>query len=103
MMTGTNIEAFVIFKQASGAGHLARCSTIATALRSISHVTMFYGGKPIKDYAAPPGVDFVQLPAVRWDLADVFPVPVDPDTRWLKLNRLGVNCLLIVFFESNPE
>ena len=52
-----------------GVGHLARCSTIAKALSSISHVTMFSGGKPIEGYSAPSGVDFVQLPAIRRDRA----------------------------------
>ena len=67
LMTRANIESFIITQSLVGIGHLARSSVIAEAFSSISHVTMFSGGRPIEGYSAPPGVDFVQLPAVRRD------------------------------------
>ncbi len=71
-------ETFIIFQHSNGVGHVTRCSTLAQALASISKVTMFSGGPPIADYSPPSGVDFVQLPATRWDLAaNARPVPVD--------------------------
>ena len=87
-MATATIETFIIFKQSSGIGHLVRCSAIAEAFRAISHVTMFYGGKPVEGYATPAGVDFVQLPGVRWDLADTVPVAVDPGLTLVEAERI---------------
>jgi hypothetical protein len=71
-----NIETFLIFQYSNGVGHLNRCSTIAKAFSAISHVSMFSGGKPIEGYSAPPGINFVQLPAIRWDrTTESSPVP----------------------------
>jgi predicted glycosyltransferase len=78
-MTEANIETFIIFQHSNGIGHLAHCSALAEALSSISHVTMFSGATRIDGYSPPPGVDFIQLPATRWDrTVDTLPVPVDP-------------------------
>jgi predicted glycosyltransferase len=103
MMTRTNIEAFIIFKQANGAGHLARCSTIATALRSISHVTTFYGGKSIEGYTAPSGVKFVQLPVIRWDLTDAVPVPDDPRYTMDEIERMTSELLVDSYLRIRPR
>src|SRR5215472_10232247 len=87
-MSKADIEAFLIFQYANGIGHLNRCSVIAEAFSAISHVTMFSGGKPIEGYSAPSGVDFVQLPAIRWErTADSSPVPVDPGYSITELAR----------------
>jgi predicted glycosyltransferase len=69
MMTRANIETFVISQHSWGIGHLTRASTIAKAFSSISHVTMFSGGRPVEGYSAPSDVDFVQIPAIRRPIA----------------------------------
>lgn len=97
-------EAFIVFQYSTGVGHLARCSTIAKALSSISHVTMFSGGAPIEGYSAPPGVDFVQLPAIRWDLApDWVPVPVDPRFTMSEIRRMRSELLVQSYLRIKPE
>ena len=104
MMTRANIETFIIFQYSTGIGHLARCSAIAKALSSISHVTMFSGGKPIEGYLAPSGVDFVQLPAVRWDLvAGAFPVPVDPGYTMAEIERMRSELLVDSYLRIKPR
>ena len=99
----TRAETFIIFQYSVGVGHLARCSTIAKALSSISHVTMFSGGKPIEGYSAPLGVDFVQLPAIRWDLApDWFPVPADPGYTMAEIERMRSKLLVESYLRTKP-
>lgn len=102
-MTGADIEAFIILQYSNGAGHLAQCSTIAKALSSISHVTMFSGGKPIEGYSVPSGVDFVQLPAIRWDLgADARPEPADPGFTMADVERRRSELLVESYRRLRP-
>jgi predicted glycosyltransferase len=104
MMTRANIETFVIFQSLAGIGHLARCSAIAKALSAISHVTMFSGGKPVEGYAAPSGVDFVQLPAVRRDTAaDASPVPLDPGYTADEIERMRSELLVDRYLRIKPR
>lgn len=104
MMTNTNIEAFVIFQYSNGVGHLARCSAIANALSAIAHVTMFSGGKPIKGYLPPPKVDFIQLPAIRWDTAaDASAVPVDPGYTMAETERMRSRLLVDSYLRIKPK
>jgi predicted glycosyltransferase len=104
MMAGTNIEAFVIFQYSNGVGHLARCSTIARALGSIAHVTMFSGGRPIGGYLPPAGVDFVQLPAIRWGTApDASAVPVDPGYTMAETDRMRSKLLVDGYLRLKPK
>jgi hypothetical protein len=84
-MTRANIEAFIILQYSNGVGHLVRCSAIAKALSSISHVTLFSGGSPIEGYSAPSTVDFVQLPALRWDF--VTGASPEPDRSGMSMAR----------------
>jgi predicted glycosyltransferase len=104
MMTRANIETFIIFQYSTGIGHLARCSAIAKALSSFSHVTMFSGGKPIEGYLPPTGVDFVQLPAVRWDSAvDALPVPVNPGYTTVGIERMRSELLVDSYLRIKPR
>jgi predicted glycosyltransferase len=104
MMANANIEAFVIFQYSNGIGHLARSSTIASALSSIAHVTMFSGGRPIKGYLPPAGVDFVQLPAIRWGTAADEPaVPVDPGYTMAETERKRSKLLVDNFLRLKPK
>jgi predicted glycosyltransferase len=104
MMTRANIEAFIIFQYSNGVGHLVRCSTIAKAFSSISHVTMFSGGKPIEGYSAPSGVDFVQLPAIRWDFATgALPVPVDPGHTMGEIEHMRSDVLVDSYLRIKPR
>ena len=99
----TRAETFIIFQYSTGIGHLARCSTIARALSSISHVTMLSGGKPIDGYSAPSGVDFVQLPAIRWDLAPNWsPVPADPADTMAETERIRSELLVESYLRIKP-
>jgi len=103
-MTIANIETFIVFQYSNGVGHLTQCSTIAKALNSISHVTMFSGGRRIEGYSAPPGVDFVQLPATRWDFAaDAFPVPVDPGYTTAEIEHLRSELLVDSYLRIKPR
>jgi predicted glycosyltransferase len=103
-MTSAGIEAFVIFQYSNGVGHLARCSSIARALSAIAHVTMFSGGKPIEGYMPPPGVDFVQLPAIRWDTAAVASaVPVDPRYTMAEVERVRSKLLVESYLRIKPK
>jgi predicted glycosyltransferase len=103
-MSGANIETFVIFQYSNGIGHLARCSTIAKALSSISHVTMFSGGKPIKDYSPPSGVDFVQLPAIRWGTAaNAAAMPVDPGFTMPEVECMRSELLVDSYLRIKPK
>jgi len=101
---GANIETFVIFQHSIGIGHLNRCSTLAQALGDISHVTMFSGGKPIAEYAAPSGVDFVQLPATQWNMvANASPVPVDPQYTVAEIDRMRSELLVESYGRLRPR
>jgi predicted glycosyltransferase len=104
MMADANTKAFVIFQYSNGVGHLARCSTIANALSAIAHVTMFSGGKPVKGYLPPQGVDFVQLPAIRWDTAaDASAVPVDPASTMAETERMRSKLLVDSYLRKKPK
>jgi predicted glycosyltransferase len=104
MMSNTNTEAFVIFQYSNGIGHLARCSAIAQALSGIAHVTMFSGGKPISSYRPPARVDFIQLPAIRWDTAaDSSAVPVDPGYTMAETERMRSKLLVDSFRRLKPK
>ena len=104
MSAGANIETFVIFQHSIGIGHLNRCSTLAQALGDISHVTMFSGGKPIAEYAAPSGVDFVQLPATQWNMvANASPVPVDPQYTVAEIDRMRSELLVESYGRLRPR
>src|SRR5262245_33299154 len=103
-MTRADIEAFVVFQYSNGIGHLNRCSVIAKAFSSISHVTMFSGGKPIEGYSAPSGVDFVQLPAVRWDrIPNALPVPVDTTCSMTDIERRRSEILVESYIRIRPR
>jgi predicted glycosyltransferase len=103
-MTRANIETFLIFQYANGIGHLNRCSTIAKAFSAISHVTMFSGGKPIAGYSAPFGVNFVQLPAIRWErTAESSPVPVDPGYTMSEIERMRSELLVQSYSRIRPR
>jgi predicted glycosyltransferase len=104
MTARTNIETFVIFQSLAGIGHLARSSAIAKALSTISHVTMFSGGKPVEGYAAPSGVEFVQLPAVRRDsAADASPVPLEPGYTADEIERMRSELLVDSYRRIKPR
>jgi predicted glycosyltransferase len=94
MMTRANIDTFIIFRSLIGLGHLSRCSAIAQAFSSISHVTMFSGGRPVDGYLAPPGVDFVQLPASQADLTAEAPLPVDSQYTMAEIERMTSELLV---------
>jgi predicted glycosyltransferase len=65
---------------------------------------MFSGGKAILGYSAPPGVDFVQLPAVRWDLgAGATPVPVDPGYTMADVERIRSELLVENYNRKKPK
>jgi predicted glycosyltransferase len=102
-MTRANIQTFVIFQSLVGVGHLARSSTIAKALSSISHVTLFSGGRRIENYLAPSSVDFVQLPAIRWDRADAAPTPVDPRYTMAEIERIRSELLVDSYLRIRPR
>lgn len=104
MMSSATIEAFVIFQYSNGVGHLARCSTIAKALTSLAHVTMFSGGKPIEGYIAPSGVDFVQLPAIRWGTtANASAVPVEPGFTMAEVEEMRSKLLVESYLRLKPK
>jgi predicted glycosyltransferase len=103
-MSRTNIETFLIFQYSNGVGHLNRCSTIAKAFSAFSHVTMFSGGKPIKGYSAPSDVNFVQLPAVRWErTTESSPVPVDPAYTITETERMRSELLVQSYLRIRPR
>lgn len=98
------IDAFVIFQYSNGVGHLARCSSIAQAISAIAHVTMFSGGKPVEGYMPPSGVDFVQLPAIRWGTtADAPAVPVDPNYTMAETESIRSKLLVESYHRIKPK
>lgn len=98
------MNAFIIFQYANGLGHLTRCSALAAALRSIASVTMFSGGRPVEGYRPPPGVDFVQLPAIWWSRgADARPLPVDPQHDASRIEALRSDMLLQAWRRLQPR
>ncbi len=104
MTARENIETFIIFQSLAGIGHLARSSAIAQALSAISHVTMFSGGTPVEGYAAPTGVKFVQLPAVRRDSgADAPPVPLEPGYTAEEIERMRSELLVDSYRRIKPR
>jgi predicted glycosyltransferase len=104
MASRANVETFIVFQYSTGIGHLARCSAIAKAFSSISRVTMLSGGQPIQGYVPPPNVDFVQLPAVRWDSSvDALPVPVDPRHSAPEIERLRSELLVEKYLSIKPQ
>lgn len=103
-MTRANVETFLIFQYSNGVGHLNRCSTIAEALSTISHVSMFSGGKPIEGYSAPSGINFVQLPATRWERTTASsPVPVDSAYTMTEIERVRGELLVQSYLRIRPR
>ena len=104
MVTRASIETSIIFQSLTGVGHLTRCSAIAEALSSISHVTMFSGGKPVEGYSAPPDVDFIQLPATRrGPAAGAIPVPVDPAYTLDEIEKMRSELLVDGYLRIKPR
>lgn len=102
-MPRTATETFIIFQHAWGTGHLTRASAIADAFSSDSHVTMFAGGRPIKGYSAPSGVDFVQLPAIGRSIANELPVPADSEYSLAEIERQRSDMLVAHYRRLKPR
>lgn len=103
LMTKAGVESFVIFQALTGIGHLARCSVLAEALSSISHVTMLSGGTPVEGYVPPAGVDFIQLPAVRRAVKPgEAPVPVDAGVTAAEIERIRSELLVDSYLRIRP-
>jgi predicted glycosyltransferase len=102
-MAKAKTETFIVFQSLAGVGHLARSSLIAKALSSISHVTMFSGGRAVEGYLAPSDVDFVQLPAIRWDRADAAPKPADPQYTMAEIERIRSKLLVDSYLRIRPR
>jgi predicted glycosyltransferase len=102
-MARATIETFVIFRHSWGIGHLTRASAIAKAFSSISHVTMFSGGRPIEGYSAPSNVDFVQLPAIRRSIAGEMPVPIDPRYSLAEIELMRSELLIDSYRRIKPR
>jgi predicted glycosyltransferase len=101
---GATIESFVIFQHSNGVGHLTRCTTLASALTTVSRVTMFSGGLPVAEYAPPPDIEFVQMPATRWDMAaNAQPVPVDPRYTMAETDRMRSGLLVESYARIRPR
>jgi len=65
---------------------------------------MVSGGRPIKNYAPPSGVDFIQLPAVRWDSSvDAFPVPVDPGYTMAEIEYMRSKLIVDSYLRRRPR
>ena len=102
-MSRANIETFIIFQSLVGVGHLARCTAIAEALSSTSHVTMFSGGKSIEGYSAPLGIDFIQLPAIYRDGSSKLLVPVDPGYTMVEIEYMRSKLLVERYLRIKPR
>jgi predicted glycosyltransferase len=103
-MTRENPEAFVVLQYSNGVGHMVRCSALAEALSSISHVTLFSGGVPIEGYSAPSGVDFVQMPALRWDfVAGATPEPAGSGLSLAGAERTRSRLLVDWYLRMRPQ
>ncbi len=102
-MTHTDPETFIIFQHAWGTGHLTRASALASAFSSVSHVTMFAGGRPIKGYSAPSGVDFVQLPPIGRSIADELPVPFESEYSLAEIERMRSDILVAHYRRLRPR
>jgi predicted glycosyltransferase len=103
-MTSANIEAFIILQYSNGVGHLVRCSAIAKSLSSISHVTLLSGGTPIEGYSAPSAVDFVQLPALRWDfVAGASPQPDRSGMTLARTEQMRSEILVEHYLRTRPQ
>jgi predicted glycosyltransferase len=103
MAPRANIETFLIFQYSNGVGILNRCSIFAEALSAISHVNMFSGGKPINGYSAPSNVNFVQLPATRWDRTSDSSMPVDPAYSIPEIERMRSELLVESYVRIRPR
>ena len=65
---------------------------------------MFSGGRRIDDYSPPPGVDFIQLPATRWDrTVDALPVPVDPSYTLAEIEQKSGELLVESYLRIKPQ
>lgn len=103
-MTRANIEAFIILQYSNGVGHLVRCSAIAKSLSSISHVTLLSGGSPVEGYLAPSAVDFVQLPALRWDfVAGASPQPDRSGMTLARAEQMRSEMLVERYLRTRPQ
>jgi predicted glycosyltransferase len=103
MAMRANIETFLIFQYSNGLGILNRCSILAEALGAIFHVNMFSGGKPINGYSAPSNINFVQLPAMRWDRTSNCSMPVDPAYSITEIERMRSELLVESYFRIRPR
>jgi predicted glycosyltransferase len=65
---------------------------------------MFSGGRRIDDYSPPPGVDFVQLPATRWDrTVHALPLPVDPRYTLAEIEQKSSQLLVENYLRKKPR
>lgn len=98
------MSTFIVFQHSNGVGHLTRCSALAAAFRDMGPVTLFSGGPPIPGHVAPPGVDFVQLPATRWDYAPGARVtPLDPTQDVHAVERMRGAILVEHLLRQRPR
>ena len=104
MVASAKTEAFVIFQYSNGIGHLTRCSVLAEALTSIAGLTMFSGGAPLEGYPIPSSVDFVQLPAIRWDfVTGASPTPVESGQTLAEIERERSEILVEHYRRKKPR
>jgi predicted glycosyltransferase len=103
MAPRANTETFLIFQYSNGVGILNRCSILAEALSTISHVNMFSGGKPINGYSASSNINFVQLPAMRWDRTSDSSMPVDLTYSITEIERMRSELLVESYFRIRPR
>lgn len=102
-MTGANFETFIIVQYSVGIGHLTRCMALAKAFASISHVTLFSGGKAIEHYSPPSGFDFVQLPPLYRPAAGALPAPVDDQYTLEEAETLRSKLLVDAYQRLKPR
>jgi predicted glycosyltransferase len=99
----SNLETFIIVQHSIGIGHLTRCFALARALSSISHVTLFDGGKPAESHSPPPGVDFVQMPVLYRPRAGEFPAPVDTRYTLAETEQMRGKLLVDAYRRLKPR
>jgi predicted glycosyltransferase len=102
-MPGAGLETFIVMQYSVGIGHLTRCSALAKAFASISHVSLFSGGKPIESYSPPTGFDFVQLPPLYRPGAGELPAPVDARYTLAEAEALRSKMLVDAYRRLKPK
>jgi predicted glycosyltransferase len=99
---GREPHVFIVFTTFYGMGHLTRVSALAHALSVRFRVTLVSCAEAFDGYAPPAGVEFLQLPPLRWQLG-VGIVPIEEGLSLEDVAQARARMLLAAYRGIRPD